>query len=728
MSSANPSAAGQSVTFTATVAAASGTPTGTVALKDGVTSLGSAPLSAGVASFATSALSLGSHTITASYLGSSSFARSTSPALTQSVLAAPRLTVTKIVVNDNGGTSRVSDFPLFVDGNQVLSGVQNSFDAGAHTVSETSRFGYTAAIGGDCAVDGSITLNLGDVKTCTFTNDDVAPKLTVTKVVVNDNGGTKQVGDFPLFVDGTRVTSGVQNSVNAGPHTVSETSSPNYASTFSGDCASSGSVTLNPGDVKGCTITNNDLKPPDVIVSALSVPAAAVAGTTIAVTDTTQDLSTAGAAGASTTRFYLSANSTWDGADAPLGLRAIPSLAPGASNSVSTPLTIPPGTATATWYIIARADGDGTLTESNETNNTRSAAIRISPPDLVVSSISAPAAGGAGLPITVTDMTRNQGVGPAAPSTTKFYLSADSTWHAGDILLGSRSIGTLAPGVGSSGSIPLTIPAGTATGIWYVLAKADADEVVTETLETNNVTSDSIVIGPDLDVFAFSAPATGGAGLPITVTDTTKNLGGGQALGSTTKFYLSPDSTLSTGDILLGSRSVGTLNPGAVSTASTSLTIPALTPIGTHYIIAVCDASNAVTETNETNNTATALIRLSPDLIVSALSVPATAAAGAAITVADTTRNQGQGTAGASTTTFYLSAKTTWGDTDISLKSRSVPILASGVSSAGSVSVTIPPGTPPGAWYILAQSDAAGAVTESSETNNTTSKPITITP
>ena len=74
------------------------------------------------------------------------------------------------------------------------------------------------------------------------------------------------------------------------------------------------------------------------------------------------------------------------------------------------------------------------------------------------------------------------------------------------------------------------------TGTWYVLARADADEVVTETQETNNVASDSIVIGPDLDVFAFSAPATGGAGLPITVTDTTKNLGGGLAPGSTVKF------------------------------------------------------------------------------------------------------------------------------------------------------------------------------------------------
>jgi subtilase family serine protease len=50
-----------------------------------------------------------------------------------------------------------------------------------------------------------------------------------------------------------------------------------------------------------------------------------------------------------------------------------------------------------------------------------------------------------------------------------------------------------------------------------------------------------------------------------------------------------------------------------------------------------------------------------------------------------------------------------------------IPILASGATSAGSTSVTIPAGTAPGAYYILARADATGAVAESSETNNATS-------
>ncbi len=169
---------------------------------------------------------------------------------------APKLTVTKVVVNTGGGTKVVSDFPLFVDGGAVTSGVQNTFSTGPHSVSETGDPAYTAVISGDCAADGSITLAANDVKACTITNTFIAPKLTVTKVVVNTGGGTKVVADFPLFVDGGAVASGAQNTFSTGPHTVSETTDPTYTAVISGDCAANGSITLAAGDVKACTITN----------------------------------------------------------------------------------------------------------------------------------------------------------------------------------------------------------------------------------------------------------------------------------------------------------------------------------------------------------------------------------------------------------------------------------------------------------------------------------------
>ena len=152
--------------------------------------------------------------------------------------------MTKVVVNTGGGTKVIGDFPLFVDAVAVTSGVQNTFSTGLHTVSETIDPTYTAVISGDCAANGTITLAAGDVKACTITNTFNAPKLTVTKVVVNTGGGTKVIGDFPLFVDAVAVTSGVQNTFSTGLHTVSETTDPTYTAVISGDCAANGPITL----------------------------------------------------------------------------------------------------------------------------------------------------------------------------------------------------------------------------------------------------------------------------------------------------------------------------------------------------------------------------------------------------------------------------------------------------------------------------------------------------
>jgi len=73
------------VIFTATVTAASGTPTGTVTFKKGTTVLGTATLSVGMASFGTSTLPSGSNSITASYGGSTNYTGSRSAAVAQVV-------------------------------------------------------------------------------------------------------------------------------------------------------------------------------------------------------------------------------------------------------------------------------------------------------------------------------------------------------------------------------------------------------------------------------------------------------------------------------------------------------------------------------------------------------------------------------------------------------------------------------------------------------------------
>lgn len=95
-------------------------------------------------------------------------------------------------------------------------------------------------------------------------NQEAAGTITVVKVVINDNGGTSTIEDFPLFMNGTPVVSGETNTFfPAAVYDVTETSDlTKYTRTFSGDCRASGRLALNAGEAKVCIVTNNDIGAP----------------------------------------------------------------------------------------------------------------------------------------------------------------------------------------------------------------------------------------------------------------------------------------------------------------------------------------------------------------------------------------------------------------------------------------------------------------------------------
>ena len=161
------------------------------------------------------------------------------------------------------------------------------------------------------------------------------------------------------------------------------------------------------------------------------------------------------------------------------------SIAAAGTASGQATLTIPPGAVTGTYYIIADADTLKVVPESSEINNAASQAVRIGG-DLVISAFDAPAAGGVGVPFTIGDTTKNTGASPIGASVTHFYLSADAVLTATDPLLGTRSVEALAPNQASVGSTPVTIPAGTPAGYYYLFARADGGKLVAETQEGNN--------------------------------------------------------------------------------------------------------------------------------------------------------------------------------------------------------------------------------------------------
>lgn len=465
---------------------------------------------------------------------------------------------------------------------------------------------------------------------------------------------------------------------------------------------------------------------PDLILSVVSAPPTAAAGGTLSMSDTIKNQG-GGGAEASTTRFYLSANFGIDSSDLILGARSVAPLPAGASNSASISVVIPADTPAGTYYVIAQADTANVVRETTEINNTRAtSSVRIGP-DLIVTAISGPSSTSGGTTITVSYTARNQGAGSAASSATGFYLSKNATISSDDAFLASWPIGELAAGVTATASASLQIPADTPAGSYYVIARADWNSGVAETVETNNDRAyGTLKIGGDLIVSALSVPSTATAGASITVRETTGNQGAGAVPESSTGFYLSSNLTLDSMDVLLGSRVVGSLAVSGSSSASTEVVIPAGTPSGSYYVFALADWNAAVAESNETNNTRAAAVRIGPDLVVSALSAPSSAIAGTSIGVGDTTRNQGSDVAEASLTSFYLSSNASLDASDVLLSTRPVPSLGTGLSDTGSVALVIPAAIIGGTYYIIAKADGDGTVIEPLENNNTRAKSISI--
>src|SRR5262249_26785966 len=156
---------------------------------------------------------------------------------------APSLTLNKVVVNDNGGTATAGNFTLTASGATPLSGVGpsvtsgGSFSAGTYSLSESSLAGYTQTnlvCSGATLKHGTTALTFGQTVSCTLTNNDIAPKLTLNKVVVNDNGGTATAGNFtltatgsgtvPLTFSGAGPTVSSPAGLDAGTYTLSESS------------------------------------------------------------------------------------------------------------------------------------------------------------------------------------------------------------------------------------------------------------------------------------------------------------------------------------------------------------------------------------------------------------------------------------------------------------------------------------------------------------------------
>ncbi|HEX6576378.1 MAG TPA: hypothetical protein VF042_15525 [Gemmatimonadaceae bacterium] len=217
----------------------------------------------------------------------------------------PILRVVKRVVNDNGGTATYANFNIVTSAGTLVfdGGVADGtstikytaaplqVDSGTYSLIEADIGGYTegswSCVGNAGPVvstfgAGSVNLRPGEDVTCTITNNDIGPQLSLVKEVINDNGGTANASAWTLTATGTSggfsgagtpatgatATNG-PNTVTAGvQYTLSESGGPSgytaasaWVCTGGGTFVSPDKITLAVGETASCKIVNNDNAP-----------------------------------------------------------------------------------------------------------------------------------------------------------------------------------------------------------------------------------------------------------------------------------------------------------------------------------------------------------------------------------------------------------------------------------------------------------------------------------
>ena len=226
---------------------------------------------------------------------------------------AASLTIVKQITNDNGGTAVVGDFGITTSAGALAFGAPSGTTTKtytataltvnantAYTLAENDVAGYTegtwACVGGDNAGggafgSGSVTLASGGSKTCTIINNDIAPKLTLQKLVVNDGSGTNTADDWTLSATGgtdgfSGNPTGSATDASLGPNNVtagvgyvlSESATPTGYTATSFGCDGGNlvgqTITLAVGDDVTCQVTNDDSVADLNLAKTVKTPAA----------------------------------------------------------------------------------------------------------------------------------------------------------------------------------------------------------------------------------------------------------------------------------------------------------------------------------------------------------------------------------------------------------------------------------------------------------------------
>lgn len=373
---------------------------------------------------------------------------------------------------------------------------------------------------------------------------------------------------------------------------------------------------------------------PDLALVAITIPGAGTIGDSVNVKLTIQNHGEA-TAGAFRAGVYFSTDQTLTTSDTYSGaFCSFQGLSVGGTAECEGPVPVPESLTPGTYFVGGIVDDDGSVEESDETNNQLAGQIVLSGansgPDLVVTSLTAPTTGVIGDSIFIETTLENQGDQDAGAFRIGLYYSTDeeispddqlvfifttpSSPMAADKFSGAGCTFGDGLGAGESGNCSgfIPVPDDLSPGSYYLGAIVDDLDEVTETNEGNNTkASDPITLSetgaplPDLTVLEFSAPSTGTIGGQVYIDMKVANLGTVAAGAFRVGIYFSTDQIIfPASDTYSGVYCVwdSGMSAGGSGTCSGNIDVPASLSPGTYYVGAFADDDFTIGESNESNN------------------------------------------------------------------------------------------------------------------------------
>ncbi len=231
--------------------------------------------------------------------------------------------------------------------------------------------------------------------------------------------------------------------------------------------------------------------------------------------------------------------------------------------------------------------------------------------------------------------------------------------------------------------------------------------------------------GPNLyfyNDYVDSQYAFAKAGSRLNLTAYVGNNGDFKANFSSLKYYISTDQVLDNNDVYLGAQDLPSFSTNSIKSLTAAPTVPSSIAPGTYYILFVLDNDNQVTETDETDNIQTEPLEIVdfdlPDFEVSQFYFDKKKLnPGQSFDVVDGILNNGTGDGTGVNLRYILSTDVIADGGDVILDSFEKDLPA-GVNTLVERTLTIPPSTPKGTYYLLEIVDQDDDILELDETNN----------